>query len=305
MNDYRYTLEPYAGKDSRYTCPACKKPHEFSRYIDLITGEYLGDNVGKCNRIDKCGFHYTPKQFFNDNEIIPEPIPAIAKAQKQMPRPVSYINKETFIKSLQGHDKNNLVKFLHTLFDNETVSLLINLYKIGTSTRWNGGTSIFWQIDQNDNIRTGKLIKYDAVTGKRLKLMNWVHSVLKIENFNLKQCLFGEHILKAAPEATVGIVESEKTAIIASAFFPDLIWLATGGAENLNEEKVKSLKDRNVILFPDASKDGVIFNKWKAKGDQLGFAVSDYLEKYASIDQKNNGVDIADFLINEKLGLTI
>ena len=41
---------------------------------------------------------------------------------------------------------------------------------------------------------------YDTSTGKRLKtkdgtpLINWVHSILKKPNYNLKQCLFG-HII--------------------------------------------------------------------------------------------------------------
>ena len=29
--------------------------------------QYLSERVGKCNRLDKCGYHYTPKQYFTDN----------------------------------------------------------------------------------------------------------------------------------------------------------------------------------------------------------------------------------------------
>ena len=37
-------------------------------YIDTENNnQYLSDNVGKCNRLDKCGYHYTPKQYFADN----------------------------------------------------------------------------------------------------------------------------------------------------------------------------------------------------------------------------------------------
>ena len=86
---------------------------------------------------------------------------------------------------------------------------------------------------------------YDGCTGKRIKQpynhITWVHSLLKqqlkentskfldsdmlslFENFNLKQCLFGEHLLPANPLMQVAIVESEKTAIIASMFFPQLL----------------------------------------------------------------------------------
>ncbi len=28
---------------------------------------YINDIVGKCNRLDKCGYHYTPRQYYEDN----------------------------------------------------------------------------------------------------------------------------------------------------------------------------------------------------------------------------------------------
>ena len=33
-------------------------------YIILL---YISDIVGKCNRLDKDGYHYTPPQYFTDN----------------------------------------------------------------------------------------------------------------------------------------------------------------------------------------------------------------------------------------------
>ena len=35
--------------------------------IHIILSIYINDIVGKCNRIDKCGYHYTPPQYFTDN----------------------------------------------------------------------------------------------------------------------------------------------------------------------------------------------------------------------------------------------
>jgi hypothetical protein len=41
---------------------------------------------------------------------------------------------------------------------------------------------------------------YNANTGKRIKEpfnhATWVHSVLKLPEFNLQQCFFGEHLLQ-------------------------------------------------------------------------------------------------------------
>lgn len=289
-------MQPYTGRNSRFECPGCGAVHQFSRYVDTETGEIIADNVGRCNRIDKCGYHYTPKQYFTDNG---QKIKPYEPKSKPKPKPISFIDYEIYNYSLKGYENNNLIKYLKTLFDDDTVNLLIYLYKIGTSTRYGGGTTVFWQKDSNDNIRAGKLIKYDN-TGHRMHgKNNWVHSILNIDNFNLKQCFFGEHILKHAPDATVCIVESEKTAIIAAAFMPDIVWLATGGAENLNKEKAKVLQGRSVILFPDASKDSRIYNKWLQKANEFGFDCSDYLEQYATDEQKVKGVDIADYLINQ------
>ena len=68
MNTYRYQLERYRGRGTRYTCPQCGRKYCFTRYIDTENNnQYISDNVGKCNRLDKCGYHYTPKQYFTDN----------------------------------------------------------------------------------------------------------------------------------------------------------------------------------------------------------------------------------------------
>ena len=69
MEQHRFILEKYTGRNSRYECPNCGKPYQFSKYIDTHTGEVLNTIVGKCNRVDKCGYHYTPKQYFANNEI--------------------------------------------------------------------------------------------------------------------------------------------------------------------------------------------------------------------------------------------
>lgn len=102
---------------------------------------------------------------------------------------------------------------------------------------WNGST-VFWQIDVRGNVRAGKIMGYDAVTGHRIKepfsQVNWVHSVRKVPDFHMKQCLFGEHLLSDTSAAMsakpVAIVESEKTALVAALFIPDFVWLATGNA---------------------------------------------------------------------------
>ena len=65
---YRYQLERYRGRTTRHVCPQCGRKSVFTRYIDTENNNiYISDNVGKCNRLDKCGYHYTPHQYFTDN----------------------------------------------------------------------------------------------------------------------------------------------------------------------------------------------------------------------------------------------
>ena len=112
----------------------------------------------------------------------------------------------------------------------------------------------------------------------------------------MKQCLFGEHLLKDKTKS-IAIVESEKTAVIASVYLPQFIWLAVGSLTNLTNEKCRVLAGRTVILFPDLNG----FEKWSNKAKELShitiFTVSDLLERKATDAERKQGLDLADYLI--------
>ncbi len=141
-------------------------------------------------------------------------------------------------------------------------------------------------------------ISYGIGQAKKLKLKK---SGSIADNFNLKQCFFGEHLLKIYPNKTVAIVESEKSAIIASAVFPDLIWLPAGNLNGLSIEKCQVLKGRNVTLFPDLG----AYEKWNIKAGEIHkqinckISLSTLLEDEATDLDRVNGLDIADFIITE------
>jgi hypothetical protein len=298
MTKYRFTLEPYCGADSRHECPECGQEQTFTRYIDTLTNEYISDDVGRCNRENKCGYHYTPKEFFSDTNT--EPKKRITHDSRKEPKKrISFIPSGIIMKSLQDYEQNNFVDYLISLFGQKTTTELINRYFIGTSNHWEGAT-IFWQIDGQDRIRTGKIMLYNAETGKRVKKpynhINWVHSLLQLKDFGLQQCFFGEHLI-VGNDDPIAIVESEKTAIIASAYLPEFIWLATGSLSNISEEKFKVLKGRNIILYPDLG----CFSKWENKVQEFShktnISISSLLEKNASEEDKKEGYDIADYLV--------
>jgi rubredoxin len=316
MSEHRYILEPYKGLKSRYTCPSCQhKGRTFTHYIDTETGYHIAPAVGRCNRESNCGYHYKPKQYFEDNGIsfesnhtpAPKFLPtAIHKpAQKQALKPTSYIDFEAFKASLNGYENNKFVSYLIKQFGTEVAFRLVSSYYIGSSKLWDGAT-VFWQLGTDNKIRTGKIMLYNASTGKRIKEqnkpINWVHKVLNLPNYELRQCLFGEHLLNDINKVKpVAIVESEKTAILASAYLPQFIWLATGGLSNLNAEKCTILKGRTVTLFPDLNG----FEKWSNKAKELqhiaSFQVSDLLEKSATDTEREQGLDLADYLLRFQL----
>lgn len=304
---YRFQLDNHRPTKLFY-CPQCQK-REFKRYVDNETGEYLDDRVGLCNRLNNCGYHYTPKQYFSDNPTkktleVAKPIYRAFPTSNIITDNFSTIPLSVFEQSKVCYEQNYFVQYLKSLFHDDLTNQLVERFHIGTSKHWQGAT-VFWQIDDLGNIRTGKIMLYDCFIGKRhkdytgKKYINWAHTVLKYSDYNLQQCLFGEHQLRHEPiDKTVAIVESEKTAVLMTALLPNYIWLATGGLHNLKSERCKILAKQKVILFPDL----YAFDKWKAKEPELleigcQVTTSDLLERYATPNDKIEGYDLADYFI--------
>lgn len=288
-----YQLEKYLGQESRYTCPECGKRKQFVKYIDQ-NGNYLHDNVGRCNREIKCGYHKTPRQFFDKNPTIKKP-PNIINAKNKGYNSPNYIDIKRIEQACKHYEKNNFALFLMKYFDERKVINVLKMYYVGTSKHWKGAT-VFPQIDSEKKVRTAKIMLYNKNTGRRVKKpynhINWLHSVLNKKEFNLKQCVFGEHLIYK--NNTICIVESEKTAIIASLVMPQYTWLATGGKNGAKIEP-KLFTGKKTILFPDLGVD------WTGKAKSIhGSILSNLLEKISTPKDREKGLDIADFLLEEK-----
>lgn len=291
MKKYKYSLDTSSKK---FICPMCKMK-TLVKFIDTETKSYLSDDLGRCDRESSCGYFNVPS-----NGII---------IKKE--RIIDYV--ETSFHSLQlvesgflSKKRNNFIQFLMNNFPEEAVNEVVSKYLIGSSNRWDGST-VFWQIDNYECAHAGKILAYNQETGKRIKsnegkaLIDWVHSVLKrkgiINDFNLRQCLFGLHLIKGVKTKVVGLVESEKTAVLMSLFKPEYIWMATGSKGGLKYEFLLPIKQYKIIAFPDKSE----YNDWLIKAKQLnGFnfdiVVNDWLEQ----SNFRDGTDLADVLILEK-----
>jgi hypothetical protein len=310
--EHRYILQPYKGRASRFACPECRhRRHTFTRYIDTRTGESLADNVGKCDRLDRCGYHYPPRAWFADNA---PPFNANYHTMNHEPQPMNEFDTlpNHYVDAAARYfERNNFIAFLTKYFDYATAIRLTSPYKLGTSKHWPGAT-IFWQIDINNKVRTGKIMLYNPADGHRVKKpfnhITWVHTLIQKskvisqnpgpeQGFNLNQCFFGEHLLNTGTDATVAIAESEKTAIVCKHYWPEYTWLASGSLEGLTLNKCKVLKNRKVILYPDLNG----FDNWKAKARELNlripsatFKVDNTLERVASMADRELGLDMAD-----------
>jgi hypothetical protein len=323
---FRYTLEKSSKKN---TCPNCQK-RKFVRYIDTENNTYLSDTVGRCDREDNCGYHYKPNDYFKKN---PSNAPTSFVIQtNEPPAPPSYIPID-YYQLFRDTDyilKCSFFKYLIDLFSKTSlyfrefdelkipipheVARIVADYKItGFDKVWVSDnnycdTVVFWQFDKNKAIRTGKIMRYNATTGKRIKepvnYINWVHGVWKRQNktqFNLAQCFFGEHLLSENKKITIAIVESEKTACVMSQVKPDYIWLATGGKNGAKWQErsvYKVLEGRTVILYPDLG----AFDKWNEIANSLNaiglnIKVSTLLEQHATPSEKKKGYDILDYAI--------
>ena len=185
--------------------------------------------------------------------------------------------------------EDTLVNWLRSLnFDSierRRLEETIQAYKLGHAVN---GMTIYWQIDEKQKVRTGKMMRYknDGHRDRESKYgFDWIHSALirrgpskyyDPDKQECRPCFFGLHLLSAYKvknvDQAVCIVESEKTAIIMATLWgnnTNQVWMACGGLENLSREKLKPIieQHRRIILYPD--RDGI--SKWRQKAEQLHY----------------------------------
>jgi len=247
-----------------------------------------------------CGYCHSCCKFFSPNESENRAAGSAPSPPKQ--RTILHFSGTLVDESMVLNHNNKFIDGLRQRFDIEKVNEVIALYKIGASTHWNGST-VFWQIDELTNVKTGKIMLYDSVSLKRVKnpdRIYWIHKIHNVPNEKTQKCLFGLHLLRKFPEKTIYIVESEKTAIIASISFPEYLWMATACKGNLKYDLIKPLSSRKIVLIPDLDAHA----EWCKIADRLkqyfDISVSNYLQKNASIDEKKGKFDLADYLLSLK-----
>ena len=138
----------------------------------------------------------------------------------------------------------------------------------------------------------------------------WVHSMkingIRFDEMLAPQCLFGlsllntEHMVSTTDftdysdysadsnstrqgknpyhlgnpwSERIGVVESEKTALILSLLCPDKVWLATGGKQNFKEQMLTPLLGYEVEVYPDAD----ALADWYARAVEMNRTIGTHL----------------------------
>lgn len=311
---YRFSLETGSKKRK---CTSCGQPAAHG-YIDNVTGELLPAHVSRCDRENNCGYHYTPKQYFQDNKIEQPEFDHQLK-NKEIVKPTDFLPAELIERCMSGYRESNFAKYIIGLFGEDIGLYLLRKYFVGRSKACDGTANIFPRIDAHGNVRTGKIMAYHFGTGKRNKDINptWIHASRNengeklFPDFNHELCFFGEHLISIHPDQTIAICESEKTAVIASFFFPQYVWLATGGASGCKWREYsvfKVLQNRNVILFPDfgiynKTSGKTCYQEWSERASAImermscNIKVSKVLENNIPEEQRTNDYDLVDMLV--------
>lgn len=330
MTQYRYVFQKGSRK---HLCPVCEKKC-FVRYVDLLTGELLPEQYGRCDREVSCGNLLNPytdgyAQMVQEKERGIEnegwkPFKPVSR--KPIARPFAYIPYDVLKESRNDYGNNvfiqNLLKRLSFPLPTSEVQKVISLYHLGTNNDYLPGMVTFPFIDLNGNVRAiqvkqfdeqnhtikttflHSILKYQICNVKKQPLPDWLESYL--QNDKYVTCLFGEHMLSMYPANPIALVEAPKTAVIGTLYhgFPgdspnNLLWLGVYNLSSLNVEKCRSLQGRKVYLFPDLK----AYEKWKNSAEEISkalgntlFTVSDFLERNATDAERERGLDLADYL---------
>ena len=187
-------------------------------------------------------------------------------------------------------------------------------YRLGKSRfDW----TVFWKIDISGMLREGRAIYYDEHCRQDSELKpQLVSAVLKVQfaesmgkpappyphaafdrtmaeclsmvaRWEPEPCFFGEHLLAGADSQTpVAIVARERTAVICSARFPDMIWLASAGIDLRQPRFFLPLRRRNIIIFPEAPAGRNAMSLWRSAAQKA----SELLRQPVPVSER--GIDV-------------
>lgn len=298
-------------------CPECQHK-KYKRYIDTLTGELLPEQYGRCNRQNTCGYECNP---YRDQRFLKEWETDSGTAQpsqyRHTPPPSKPVQvsplvplDRLFERYMQRQRDCALYQYLCGRYGQTSTDYIMNRYGCTSSA---SGATIFWNIDTDGVVHTGKGITYKQGTHHRDKNIApfWVHSKLikagaldgvltpeQRANYDARIQPFGLHRVRDEVFTHCAIVESEKTAIVCALeyFTTRSRWLfvATGGASNRKAVAtiVKECRQRHItpLLIPDNDAAG---QRWNEYATEFGLKVSHIT------NSGSTSADLADMILGE------
>lgn len=176
------------------------------------------------------------------------------------------------------------------------IDMVLNAYYISHSK---DDKTIFWLIDEKQNIRDGKMVDFGN-EGK----VSWIHEniqkagIFDPAKYQVRHTLFGMHLLDKHPKATVNIVETEQEAILGAIFYGNLntdIWMALGNPDALNKEMLKPIIDRKHSMYFYTCQDN--FDNWQQRINALEYPLTALMEVFVTKNAPRANANIAEMFI--------
>lgn len=237
-----------------------------------------------------------------------------------------------WVKQYRADETDNFVRWLYSLPWDEAqrarLPKVLANYGVGHShfeeqqrdgNRQAHDFTIFWQCDERAVLHNGHLMKYypeGPKFGHRMKDQTdypttWIHARMKraaADPFNADTdeasfCLFGQHLMAACPDATINIVESEKTALIMATAYGGAainLWMACYGIGNLTNTNrlLQPLieQGKRIALYPDH--DGIA--RWQKAAEEINYerltVVTEPVTKWWT-PEDGEKADVADIIL--------
>jgi len=203
--------------------------------------------------------------------------------------------------------QNHFVAYLAQLpgWNRKTAEFSVKQYQVGTAQKGAyAGSPIFWRFSEDGRLSPSKIMRYekDGKRAKRPPYLTWTNLKADYAPLANPPHFYGLQRLSTDKKQPIALVESEKTAIIASIYLPHFTWIATGGdtyfsgtVNQTAKTRMQPLEGRKVVLFPDLDK----MQSWREKAQiwaDQGFDVhiNSFVSAYQHLVSEKTA-DLADF----------
>jgi len=301
---YFVALSQNHGTPSNIARRKWQEEKSYRRFLNENTAPGLIVNLAKAAGIEVKRFFvskYDAAELRRTYRAAPTPPPMKQHMANAGPKPTPvYVSAQQVTAAARHCRETSLYIWLCREFDPVEVDRVFAAYCVGASKFINeqGGRAVsFPYINTAGHCVDCKIFHIDPNTGSRKTAppvkrwedgelrSTWALAELKKKDRRADWCNFGDHLLSERKDAPVGIVESEKTALILSLAYPYKIWIAVGSKNNLTLNRFEPYRGRKVTIYPDRDgyndkprKDGKGIEKgWRTIAAELaggGFSLS-------------------------------